>query len=80
MKTKNGYTDIANSKEVKELVDHLTMQHAQLIEKDVLELTGILKAPNERYYKYLKRAVQEKFTEYKDEINRLTAIIEDGTN
>jgi hypothetical protein len=37
-----------------------TKEHADLLEKDVLELTGIAKLPNEKYYDYFKRATAEK--------------------
>lgn len=70
--TKNGYTQIDyNNPEIKRAVDLVTTQNAHLIERDVLELTGVPKEPNEKYYTYLKRAVKVKFQEYQDQIYAL---------
>jgi hypothetical protein len=38
----------------------LTRKHAETVEKDVLEITGIPKQQNEKYYDYLRRAATEK--------------------
>ena len=68
--TKNGYMNY-EAMSGKEAADAVTKQVAEMIEKDVLELTGVMKLPNERYYDHLKRAFNTVFEIQQSKINQL---------
>lgn len=70
MQTNNGYQNY-DKMSGKEASDAVTRQIAELIERDVLELTGILKLKNERYYDYMKRAFTTVFEAQQRKIEHL---------
>lgn len=56
----------------------LTKQHADKLEADVLEITGIQKKPDEKYYEYFKRATSESLSELKTLKTELQTLKEKG--
>lgn len=70
MQTKNGYINYENLSG-KEAADAVTKQIAELLEKDVLELTGVMKKPNEKYYDHMKRAFSTIFEMQQSKIQQL---------
>lgn len=70
MQTKNGYINY-EAMTGKEAADAVTKQIAELIEKDVLELTGVMKNPDEKYYNHMKRAFKMVFEMQQSKITQL---------
>lgn len=54
--TKKGIQTLTDSA-VQKAIDERTNEWAGSLEKDIKELTGIEKEPNEKYYQYYKRAI-----------------------
>lgn len=71
-------TDFVKNVE-EQIVSKKTKEHADAIEKDVKELTGIdKKDANEKYYDYLKRALAEKLSAIKPLEDKLKELQEKG--
>jgi len=78
---KGGYfaPDAAKKSEYETNLDNLTKsrltsEHATNIEKDVEEVTGVKKLPNEKYYEYNKRVLSEKTAREKSLDAELTGL------
>mgnify|MGYP006921290910 CR=1 FL=1 len=70
--------DVFKQNYAQSITRDLTKQHAEKLEADVLELTGIVKKPDEKYYEYLKRATKEALGDRESMKNELTLLKEKG--
>lgn len=72
---KDTHTNYLQTKRTEHIAE-VTKQHADKLEADTLELTGVPKKEGEKYYDYLKRAVKEKygsFNQMSQELEQLKA-------